>query len=221
MRDMKRNIILNHEEYSYDLTFKRMKSIIVKIRSGQLVVSAPYHTSIEVIENMIYRNQDKLVKTIKNYHPQLSLEEGYVYIFGKKYELVIRDIGEKICRIHEQQLYVYSSDVKGAFERYAKEELYRYLNKKIKDLLPLFDKDHVTIEIKKYKARWGCCYYKINKVSFNLALIYLRKELIDYVIMHELTHFIEANHSKRFYHELEMRMPDYLTRQNVLKETQI
>ena len=61
----------------------------------------------------------------------------------------------------------------------------------------------------------------MNKVSLNLSLIQLKKELIDYVIMHELTHFIEANHSKRFYHELAMRMPDYLIRQNALKETHV
>lgn len=221
MRDMKQSIILNNKEYPYTVTFKKMRSIIVKVRAGQLIVSAPYYTSIETIDSLIQKNKEKLIKSMESYKPYLSVEDHYVYIFGKKYELVIRDLGKKICRIHDDKLYVYSRNVEGAFEQYAKELLYQYLNEKIEASLPLFSKNHVKIEIKKYKGRWGSCFYKMNKVSFNLSLIHLKKELIDYVIMHELTHFIEANHSKRFYHELAMRMPDYLIRQNALKETHV
>ena len=74
------------------------------------------------------------------------------------------------------------------------------------------------IQIKNYKGRWGSCFYKENKVTFNSSLIHLDKELIDYVIVHELAHFIEANHSSKFYKEIEKRMPDYKIRQKRLKE---
>ena len=52
----------------------------------------------------------------------------------------------------------------------------------------------------------------------NYNLIYIDKELIDYVIVHELCHFIEANHSKQFYHEIEKRIPDYRDKEKRLKE---
>ena len=57
-----------------------------------------------------------------------------------------------------------------------------------------------------------------NKVSFNLVLVHLEKCLIDYVIIHELCHFIQPNHSKLFYQEIEKRMPDYKAKEERLKE---
>ena len=65
------------------------------------------------------------------------------------------------------------------------------------------------------------CFYKDNKVTFNLSLIHLPKDLIDYVIVHELAHFLQANHSHLFYQEIEKRMPDYKQRQKRLKEIHI
>ena len=54
-----------------------------------------------------------------------------------------------------------------------------------------------------------------------LSLVHLEKDLIDYVIVHELTHFLQANHSALFYQEIEKRMPDYKQRIKRLKEKHI
>ena len=75
-----------------------------------------------------------------------------------------------------------------------------------------------VIQIKKLKARWGACFSNQNKVCFNLVLVHLEKELIDYVIVHELCHFIQPNHSKLFYQEVHKRLPDYKEREKKLKE---
>ncbi|MEO2236261.1 M48 family metallopeptidase [Thomasclavelia ramosa] len=72
--------------------------------------------------------------------------------------------------------------------------------------------------MKKLKARWGACFSNQNKVCFNLVLVHLEKELIDYVIVHELCHFIQPNHSKLFYQEVQKRLPDYKEREKKLKE---
>ena len=58
-------------------------------------------------------------------------------------------------------------------------------------------------------------------LTFNLSLIHLDKELIDYVIVHELTHFLQANHSTLFYQEIAKRMPDYKERLKRLKEKHV
>lgn len=49
----------------------------------------------------------------------------------------------------------------------------------------------------------GCLFLSKNRVCFNLVLAHIDYALIDYVIVHELCHFLEANHSKAFYHEIE------------------
>ncbi len=77
------------------------------------------------------------------------------------------------------------------------------------------------MKLRNTKEDGGSCYYKEGKVSFNLSLIHLDKELIDYVIVHELTHFLQANHSTLFYQEIAKRMPDYKERLKRLKEKHV
>ena len=121
--------------------------------------------------------------------------------------------------IHEDKIYVYHHKIQEIIENELKNILYDYLVKQICYYLNTrFDLTMPEIEIKKYKSRWGACFSKQNKVSFNLALVHLDKNLIDYVIIHELCHFIQPNHSKLFYQEIEKRLSDYKIREKRLKE---
>ena len=130
-----------------------------------------------------------------------------VMLYEKKYTLSVRDVQIMKCQIHEDVLYVYHSRIQDCVEMYLKKILMDYLQEKIIEYLAYdFDLDMPLIEIKKYKGRWGSCFYKDNKVTFNLSLIHLPKDLIDYVIVHELAHFLQANHSHLFYQEIEKRI---------------
>jgi predicted metal-dependent hydrolase len=64
------------------------------------------------------------------------------------------------------------------------------------------------LALRRMRARWGSC-SNTGKITLNTKLIHLALELIDYVIMHELCHLIEHNHSKRFYALLAKMMPDW------------
>lgn len=216
-------IMFNQELISYDVYFKNMKSIRIRVKEGRIQVSAPYYTPISFIEENLYKYQDKLLPQLKQYIPYAIYQnQGYVMIYEKKYTLSVRDVQIMKCKIHEDVLYVYHSRIQDCVEMYLKKILMDYLQEKIIEYLAYdFDLDMPLIEIKKYKGRWGSCFYKDNKVTFNLSLIHLPKDLIDYVIVHELAHFLQANHSHLFYQEIEKRMPDYKQRQKRLKEIHI
>ena len=84
----------------------------------------------------------------------------------------------------------------------------------IHDALPIW------ITIREQKTRWGSCSSKGN-LNFNWKLVLLAPELLDYVVVHELAHRREMNHSKDFWKIVEAELPDYRERRRRLKECRI
>lgn len=72
------------------------------------------------------------------------------------------------------------------------------------------------ITIRNQKSRWGSCSSRGN-LNFNCLLMLTPPEIIDYVVVHELCHRLEMNHSKRFWAEVEKVLPDYRKREKWLK----
>ena len=70
------------------------------------------------------------------------------------------------------------------------------------------DVSYGRITVKKQKTLWGSCSAKGN-LNFNCLLMLCPEEVIDYVIVHELSHRKELNHSPRFWAEVERVLPDY------------
>ena len=74
----------------------------------------------------------------------------------------------------------------------------------------------MTISIRQQATRWGSCSSKGN-LNFNWTLILTPEPLQDYVVVHELAHRLEMNHSDRFWKIVESQIPDYKERRNLLK----
>lgn len=85
---------------------------------------------------------------------------------------------------------------------------------KMKNELAIFPK----LVIQKSKTKWGCCYINEHKIMLNVALTQVPFELIEYVICHELTHFIVHNHSKLFHDKLSQYVTDDRKKAKMLKK---
>jgi len=81
----------------------------------------------------------------------------------------------------------------------------------------LLQVDYGRITIRNQKSRWGSCSSKGN-LNFNCLLMLTPPEVIDYVVVHELCHRKEMNHSVRFWNEVEKILPDYRERREWLKK---
>ena len=77
--------------------------------------------------------------------------------------------------------------------------------------------DYGRIAIKAAKTRWGSCSAQGN-LNFHWKLILMPPAILDYVVVHELAHRIEMNHSPRFWTQVERILPDYRERRRWLKE---
>ena len=105
------------------------------------------------------------------------------------------------------------------------DENIEYLRKKAKKMLPekvayyanIMGLKYGRITITGAKTRFGSCSSKGN-ISFSYFLVQYPEEAIDYVVVHELAHILEMNHSARFYKIVESVLPDYKERRKLLKK---
>ncbi len=95
----------------------------------------------------------------------------------------------------------------------------RIIPSRVRYYADLMGLEYGNITIRMQKTRWGSCSSKGN-LNFNCLLMRTPDEIIDYVVVHELCHLKEMNHSKRFWSEVEKVLPDYKERRKWLKDHQ-
>ena len=98
-----------------------------------------------------------------------------------------------------------------------REQARKLIAERVKHFAPIVGVTYGQIAIRTQHTRWGSCSSKGN-LNFNCLLTLAPPEVLDYVVVHELCHRKELNHSARFWNEVERILPDYKTRRSWLKE---
>ncbi|MBE6532945.1 MAG: M48 family metallopeptidase [Ruminococcaceae bacterium] len=155
----------------------------------------------------------------------LSIKEGKLIVkapFGTSREKI-----ESVILSHKRWI---ENHLKAQEERDARigtltDERIKELKKLAKQIIPLKVERYSKIMGLKYgrititsaKTRFGSC-SSAGNLSFSYRLMLYPEEAIDYVVVHELAHLVELNHSERFYRIVASVMPDYKERQRILKK---
>jgi len=79
-----------------------------------------------------------------------------------------------------------------------------------------YNLEYKRIAIRDQRSRWGSCSTKQN-LNFNYRIVFLPEELVDYIVVHELCHLAEFNHSPAFWNQMAKVMPDFLVRKGKLQ----
>lgn len=206
----------------YILKREKRKSISIKIKEGKIYIFSDTYSSLQYIENFMLKNIENILKQIEN-TKLVYREKEKVLIFGFEYKLCfnynksynnIEILNNNL--IANLPLKNKGKQLEVCLESFYKKLLAEYLEqsfKKFTEMTNLFPK---KVYIKKMSTRWGSCSSNSN-ISINLNLVKFHKDIIDYVVLHEICHLKEMNHSKDFWNLLSLYMPDYKQRKLQLK----
>ena len=101
-----------------------------------------------------------------------------------------------------------------------KKEVYSLILKRLDYFNRIYNYKYNKIRIKNQKTRWGSCSSKKN-LNFNYKILFLKDYMQDYIIVHELCHLKEMNHSKRFWNLVNKTIPNYLNIRKELRDHKI
>jgi len=200
-------IQIDNELYDVIITRKKnIKGTYIRVKEDlKVYVSTNMFYPVFMIKDLLNKNYNELVKMINTQKIKLKNNEGFYYL-GKKYNVVYTN--DKSISFDEDNVYMnkdfdidkwYKSKAKILFKNRL-EEKYNEYNKSI---------PHPTLRIRKMKTRWGVCNIKTHVITLNLELIKRDTKYLDYVIVHELTHLVHADHTKRFWNCVEENFPNY------------
>lgn len=216
-------------KFEVEITKKKIKNIYLRVEGNKIDASCPYYVAKYEVYRFIESKRDWIYKVYQynNERPKnryLYNCGDYFYIFGEPYKLV-RSIGRKKISITEDTIYfIYKDDSADGIKA-----LYKYLDsvllnnaKKYLDkyrymLLDYGYYDEPIVNARVMSSKWGVCYTRNNKINISSYLIHYPMECLEYIMVHELTHFIVPNHSKRFYEIIANNMPDYKKANSLLK----
>ncbi len=196
----------------YVLIRKANKKMYLRIKNGQVVVTAPRNVPKREIDVFVNKNAMWIENHLKE--PKKGLCEGDVlHLFDR--DLVIHYAGEQ-PQIVKNTL-VLPHDQK-SLEFFVEQYSEDYLLNRLAFFAKKMGEGPVLLKLGFYKSKWGSCKPSKRTITLNLNLIYSDKECIDAVIVHELAHFKVMNHSADFYRIVEAVLPDYRLRMKRLKQ---
>jgi len=206
----------------YTVIRSNRKSIALIIgNDANLIVRAPQSATDKEIGDLVHKKE----RWIKEKQNQVS-------IFGEKHSPVVLDSGEgilylgniyTIIRGSVDEIFIAGTTImipqsfkKSDVLEWLKVEAERLLGERVKKYASLTGTLYSSLKLSDAKARWGSCGAK-GSLNFAWRLIMCPISVIDYIVVHELSHIAYKNHSEGFWARVKTVLPNYIEQQDWLK----
>lgn len=211
------------KEYSYNgisypikVIKKDNKNTYLRVKNGEIIVTTTYFTPQIIVNKLIKDNETSLIKMIEIDQKKCSKTDDInkLSLFQLDFEIVY---GSEKMNIINNTIYVKDKKNLDKF-------ILKYINKTFSEHLDYwynkFEEDipFPNLKIRKMTSRWGVCNLKNNNVTLNYELHNYDLTCLDYVIVHELSHFQNPNHSASFWKQVGKYYPDYKGARKKLRE---
>ena len=207
----------------------RVKSASIDVEDNLVKVTVPKNLSDERIEELIKGRilwiKQKLAlqaSAIVSKPKEYVDGEAFAYL-GRNYRLKCANGTEESVKLRSGYLNVTTKNgkrnseyIKAAIEQWYRTKALSRLIDKTKRYSAILKVEPTSINLKDYKAMWGSCSPK-GVVSYNWRIILAPHKIVDYIVVHELCHLIEPNHSSKYWKQVRSVIPDYENSKEWLK----
>lgn len=214
-------------EIKYQIKYSARKTIsIIVERDRSVIVRAPLDTSEEIIEREVRKRkkllQEKIEHNQKYPFPKPAKEfvsgETLLYL-GKHYKLYVTE-NPKEGISFDSKFFIGKTNQQEAnrlFREWYIKSATEIIVPKAKEIAKQLGVVYKKINVLDLKYRWGSCTPKDN-IHFNWRIIKAPMTVIEYIIVHELTHLLEANHTPEFWNHVAVLQPEFTKSKDWLKQ---
>ena len=208
-------ITLHYQTFNVFITRKNNKNMYLRVKKDGIYISCNYFVTASMIKSFIMKNETDIIRMYETVQRKEKKNEEFYYL-GNSYDVVVLNTVSKIEFVGNQ-VFVKNKTYLNTF---LKNECERIFNERVKICYNLFEEDipYPKVMIGKMKRKWGYCNKRQELIKLNSELIKYSIDEIDYVVIHELCHFLEFNHSKNFWKYVKKYKPNYKENTKVLKE---
>jgi predicted metal-dependent hydrolase len=205
---------------------KRKSLSLTVNNNGELIVHAPQKMRLEEVFNFVEKKQDWIINKKDKINNILQMNKKIlnyeqILFLGKVYYIVkVKGIKETILENGYLCIPEYIKDEKVPVV--IKNWMLNFSEEIILDRLDYFaelmDLNFRSVKVVNSRAKWGSCDNNLN-LSFNFKMAMLPPSLVDYIIVHELSHILEFNHSYKFWEVVASIIPTYKKQRQKLKNS--
>jgi len=222
--------IIQDKEFGKITIRRSAKASQIRIKlapDGTLRASMPLYAPVFLVKRMLKASRDEIRQLITKTTPVANYEDGMR--IGKSHTIITTPTeNESSVTRNGQHIYVklaYGStlddnDIKSQIKKVVIEalrvEAKSYLPRRLQFIASKYGYNYQKIRFSHASGRWGSCSSN-GTISLNIALMKLPFELIDYVLIHELSHTVHMDHSQLFWNEVSKADPLYINHRSLLK----
>jgi len=194
---------------------------------GQPVVTAPAGVSRLAAAHLVAKNQAWIAAQLKRQQRLTPLiTKQTILLFGQNYQKISQALPQRLPGFYilEEKLIYNPTDSQNPnkfqaiqLKRFLKLTATQYIIKRAQQLATKMALNPKTIGLREQSSRWGSCSSR-GHLSFNWRLVHFSPAIIDYVIIHELAHLQQANHSSKFWQLVKQYDPKYQQHRQELKK---
>ena len=223
---------LEDAEFGSIVIKRHAKARYVRLRmseDGTLTVTLPRFASLRSAQELVESSRPEVRKwrskyvrksSVFNDGDRIGQSHTIKFVPTKRSTPLVTTHGLTITVEYPQTLFHTDAKVQKAAKPHLAKALQKearaYLPRRLKYLSETYGFSYARVRFGTQKGRWGSCSSR-GTISLNVGLMLLEPELIDYVLVHELCHTKQMNHSANFWSLVESCIPDYKARRKVLK----